>query len=293
MMNESCAEVDMQQHLLHQQAILRLLKEFDRVCRVLEIPYVLFAGTLLGAVRHQGFIPWDDDLDVLMLRKDYDRFLKEAPAVLTPDVFYLQKERSEHWPLSFSKLRLNGTTCLEKYHPKDEKIHQGIYIDIFPCDDGCKTGFGRRVQFLASKVVVAKGLDKRGYDTDSRMKKIFMALCRVLPLKPFVWLVKHGEKEGATVHSFFAAAKSYSKNVFPRRYLTQRIEAEFEGDTYPIPAEYDKLLRELYGDYTQLPPPEQRVCKQHAILVDTQRSYEEYAHYRDGMTFDVYTRSIR
>ena len=277
----------------HQTALLTLLREFDRVCHVLDIPYVLFAGTLLGAVRHQGFIPWDDDLDVLMLRSDYDRFLAEAPGVLDADAFHLQGEFTEHWPMFFSKLRLNGTTCLEKYHPKDTETHQGIYIDIFPCDDARATAPGRRLQFAASKVVIAKALDRRGYDTDSRGKKLMMALCRPLPLKPFLKLVKGGRADGAMVHTFFSAARRYDKNVIPRRFLTHRCEVTFEGDTYPAPTDYDECLRMLYGDYRQLPPPEERACKQHAILVDTQRSYEDYADYREGMTFAVHTRSIR
>lgn len=277
----------------HQAALNRLLAEFDRVCKALDISYVLFAGTLLGAVRHQGFIPWDDDLDVLMLREDYDRFLREAPGVLEQDTFYLQQEFSEHWPLFFSKLRLNGTTCLERYHPKDPAVHQGIYMDIFPCDNARRSGLGRKLQFAASKVVIAKALDRRGYATDSKKKRCFMALCRLLPRAPFLWLVKAGEKNGRWVHSFFAAAKSYDKNVYPRRYFTRLTEVPFEGGAYPAPADYGGLLRQLYGDYTQLPPPEQRVCKQHAILVDTERSYEAYADYREGMTFEVFTESIR
>lgn len=277
----------------HQEALVSLLQEFDRVCKALDIPYVLFAGTLLGAVRHQGFIPWDDDLDVLMLRADYDRFLAEAPTVLNTDDFYLQKEFSEHWPMFFSKLRMNGTTCLEKFHPKDKRMHQGIYMDIFPCDDADGTAPGRRTQFAASKVVIAKALDKRGYDTDSTAKKWMMALCRLLPQTPFLKRVKSGRSDGAVVHTFLAAARSYDKNVIPRRFLTERCEVTFEGDTYPAPADYDGCLRMLYGDYTELPPPEERVCKQHAILVDTQHSYEDYADYRDGMSFEVYTRSVR
>ena len=277
----------------HQQALVSLLQEFDRVCRALNIPYVLFAGTLLGAVRHQGFIPWDDDLDVLMLRADYDQFLAEAPTVLNTDDFYLQKEFSEHWPMFFSKLRMNGTTCLEKFHPKDKLMHQGIYMDIFPCDDACGTALGRRTQFAASKVVIAKALDKRGYDTDSTAKQWMMALCRLLPQTPFLKRVRRGQPNGTLVHTFLAAARSYGKNVIPRRYLTERCEVTFEGDTYPAPADYDGCLRMLYGDYTKLPPPEERVCKQHAILVDTQHSYADYADYRDGMCFEVYTRSVR
>ncbi|MBR2320406.1 MAG: LicD family protein [Clostridia bacterium] len=285
--------ISQEQHQKHQAALLRLLREFDRVCKQLNIPYVLYAGTLLGAVRHEGFIPWDDDLDVLMLREDYNRLLAEAPAVLDTDTFYLQKEFSDHWPLFFSKLRLNGTTCLEKVHPKDSQIHQGIYIDIFPCDNARRTEVGRRLQFAASKVVIAKALDKRGYDTDSVIKKLMMALCRLLPQKPFLRAVQRGRGDGDTVHTFLAGARKYRKNVIPRRFLTQRCEVTFAGDSYPAPADYATCLQMLYGNYMQLPPPEERVCKQHSILIDTEHSYEEYADYRNGMTFEVYTRSIR
>ena len=156
-------EVDVATHQSHQRMLWVILKEFDRVCKVLDIPYVLFAGTMLGAVRHKGFIPWDDDLDVMMLREDYDRFLQKADSVLDRKKFFLQKEFSEHWPMFFSKLRLNGTTCLEKYHPRDKKVHQGIYIDIFPCDAALGSEAGRRLQFLASKVVIAKSLDSANY----------------------------------------------------------------------------------------------------------------------------------
>ena len=286
-------EVDAGTHREHQQALLVLLGEFDRVCKELDIPYVLFAGTMLGAIRHKGFIPWDDDLDVCMLREDYDRFLREADRILDQEKFFLQREFSDHWPMFFSKLRLNNTTCLEKFHPRDPQVHQGVYMDIFPCDAAFGSETGRKLQFLASKVVIAKSLDRRGYDTDSKTKKLFMALCRVLPMKPFLALAQGGSKTSGVVHSFFGAASSYGKNVYPRRHFENRMEGEFEGGRYPVSAEYDPLLRILYGDYMQLPPPEQRLCKQHAIVIDLNRSYEEYSGYRDGMRFDVHTRSIR
>ena len=277
----------------HQQMLLQLLKEFDRVCKVLSIPYVLFAGTLLGAVRHQGFIPWDDDLDVLMLREDYERFLREADTVLDREKFFLQKEFSEHWPMFFSKLRLNNTTCLEKFHPKDPEMHQGIYMDIFPCDRAFVGETGRYIQFLASKVIIAKSLYARGYDTDSRKKKLFMELCRCLPAAPFLWIVKKGSGKSGKRHSFLGAASSYGKNIFPEKYFKDTGKALFEGQEYVIPADYDAVLRQLYGDYMEMPTQEERALKQHAILIDLENSYEKYCHYRDGIHFDVYTRSIR
>lgn len=277
----------------HQKALMSLLREFDRVCRQLEIPYVLFAGSMLGAVRHQGFIPWDDDLDILMLRSDYERFLKEADGLLDREKFYLQKEFSEHWPMFFSKLRLNGTTCLEKYHPRDPETHQGVYIDIFPCDDAAGSVFGRKLQYLASKVVISKCLDRRGYDTDSKAKKLIMFACRLLPMKPFVGLVRKGSGKSGLVHTFLAGGRSFDKNVYPRDWYDQRVLAPFEDGVYPISAHADQVLTQLYGDYMRLPPPEERVVKQHALLVDLAHSYEEYEHYRDDLRFDVFTRSIR
>lgn len=278
---------------LHQDALLVILKEFDRVCKALKIPYILFAGTLLGAVRHRGFIPWDDDLDVLMLREDYEKFLREADAVLDQDRFYLQKEFSEHWPMFFSKLRMNRTTCLEKYHPKDLETHQGIYIDIFPCDNAMDSVIGRKIQFLCSKVVIAKSLFARGYDTDSVMKKMFQQLCRLLPQKAYLRITQAGKQDSQFVHSFLGGASSFGKSVYSRSFFTDTEETEFCGRKFPIPKNYDALLRILYGDYMQLPPAEERKCKQHAILIDLDQSYEAYAHYRDGMNFDSYTRSIR
>ncbi len=277
----------------HQQALMVLLREFDRVCKALNIKYILFAGTMLGAVRHQGFIPWDDDLDILIMRKDYERFLNEAEHLLDLEKFYLQKEFSEHWPMFFSKLRLNNTACIEKYYPKDPMVHQGIYIDIFPCDNAARTNVGRKLQFYASKVVIAKSLDRRGYITNSRSKKLFIGLCRILPMKPFLQYAKRGNDHGEFVHSFFAAASKYSKNIYPREYVLQRIIAPFEDGAYPISKHYDELLRIIYGDYMQLPPPEERRIKQHAVLIDVNNSYEKYVDYHRDLEFDELSRSIR
>lgn len=277
----------------HQQAMCCLLREFDRVCKALDITYYLFAGTLLGAVRHQGFIPWDDDLDVIMERSEYRRFMEEAPKLLDRNGFYLQEEFTEHYPMFFSKLHLNGTACLEKHHPKDPLVHQGVYMDIFPCDHAYGSRFGRYLQFLCSKVVIAKGLDARGYETDSTLKKIFMVLCRVLPRRPFHRIVRGPKKAGKYVHCFLGGASKFSKSVFFAQLFENTVPLPFEGGEYLAPGGYHGILTTLYSDYMTIPPEEERKCKQHAILVDLKHSYEHYGSYRDGMKFDVPIRSIR
>lgn len=276
----------------HQMVLLELLKEFDSVCKKHEIPYVVFCGSAIGAVRHKGLIPWDDDLDVCLLREDYERLLK-IPAVEWGEKYYLQAEFSAHWPMNFSKLRKNNTTCLEKYHPKDPESHQGIYIDIFPCDNAADTEKKRKLQFYASRVTLGKALGRRGYETNSSAKRLFIALCKVLPLKPFYNYAK-GVKLGQStyVHTFLACTSKPEKGTYLRTWFTERIEMDFEDMKVPVSAHYDELLTTMYGDYMRIPSEEERQIKVHAILIDTERNYTEYEHYRDGMTWDVHTRNI-
>ena len=277
----------------HQEVLFEMLQEFDRVCKKNQIPYTLFAGTALGAVRHKGFIPWDDDLDVAMLRCDYERFMQVAPSDLS-NQYYLQSEFSEHWPMHFSKLRKNNTTCLEKYHPKDKKVHQGIYIDIFPIDNASNNPLMRRMQFACSKVVFAKSFYKRGYETDSIIKKMFLQFCRILPLKPFYKITKMEKANGSEfLHSFFGGTSTFRKGIYLRKWMTETVMTEFEGKLFPISAHYHDMLTTIYGNYMELPKESERKSKKHALLVDTNKNFTEYESYRDGMKFDVYTRGKR
>lgn len=277
-----------------QEVLLSLLQEFDRICKKHHIPYQLFAGTALGALRHGGFIPWDDDLDVIMLRPDYERFMALAPAELDETHYCLQQEHSPHWPLFFSKLRKNGTTCYERYIPKDPLTHHGVYMDIFPCDNLSDRRLFGKFQFYLSKIVIAKGLSRRGYETDSFKKKLFMACCRLIPQKPIKRLVQlPGHSETKMVHSFFSAASKYEKNVFPRSWLQETVSLEFEGQSFPVSAHYEELLHRLYGDYMTLPSEEERACKIHGVIVDLEHSYEMYRDLLSQQNFTEYSRSIR
>lgn len=277
----------------HQTALLTLLSEFDRVCRKHDIRYMLFAGSALGAVRHGGLIPWDDDLDILMLRPEYERFLQLAPDDL-PERFFLQAEYSPHWPMQFSKLRLNGTACIERYIPRDPETHMGVYIDIFPCDELSDHRLVGHLQYYASRVVIAKCLRRRGYLTDSRKKKIFMAVCTCLPAAPFRRLAQHrGRGDTRMVHSFFGASAKFEKAVYPRAYIEETVEVDFAGGRYPISAHADELLTILYGDWHTPLPPEKRGCKVHAEIVDLETDWREYRGIQETMHFTEYTRSIR
>lgn len=281
-------------HQAHQRLLLSMLKELDAVCRRNGIPYLLFSGTALGGVRHQGFIPWDDDVDVLLLRRDYERLLDALERELDGSRYYVQREFGPHWPMQFSKLRRNGTACLEKYHPRDPQVHQGVYLDIFPCDALAESPLLRGLQFAASKVVIAKALYARGYETDSLLKKLFLQLCRPLPRAPLHrFCQRRWDTDSPMVHTFFACGTRYEKNIFPRSWITETQDLPFEDGCFPVSAHWDRLLTRLYGDYMTLPEPQQRLCKEHAAILDLERPYTDYLARQKSMTFDTYTRSIR
>lgn len=266
------AEMEEALYKLH-QVQLDLLRQVDRICRKYGIRYMLFAGTALGAVRHHGFIPWDDDLDVILLRPDYERFLQLAPAELDAAQYCLQAEFSAHWPMFFSKLRKNGTAFFEAYPPRDPQAHQGVYLDIFPCDNLSDLAPVRWLQFAASRVVVAKGLYQRGYAAGSWGKRLFLQLCRPLPCGPFLALCRLRSRPGSRwVHSFLGGSSRYRKSVYPRIWFTETAALPFEGALYPVSAYADQLLTRLYGDYSILPTPEQQARKRHAVWFDPEHS---------------------
>ena len=278
----------------HQTLLLEMLKDFDAVCRKHHISYQLFDGTALGAVRHHGFILWDDDVDVILIRSEYDRFFAEAAGDFDPERYYVQRENSAHWPMQFSKLRRNHTACIEKYHPKDPLVHQGVYIDIFPCDNLSDKPLIRKLQFAASKAIIAKALYARGYETDSAAKKAFMQLCRPLPRRALEALCMcRGDDRTALLHSFLAAGKRYEKNLLPREWLTESVELPFEDGVFPVTAHYDALLTQLYGNWRALPSPSERRCKEHAAILDLEHSYERYIDAQAAMEITEFTRSIR
>jgi lipopolysaccharide cholinephosphotransferase len=273
----SLSEADLRR--LHQVQLAMLL-ELDRVCRHLGVAYQLGAGTLLGAVRHGGFIPWDDDVDVVMLRADYQRFLREAPTLLDSSLF-LQSWRSDpHFRAGFAKLRRHDSAFREELS-QNSRHHHGIYIDIFPFDPvypGCR--WWRALLFLVLairrpvKVFQRLATDDKGGQLapwrPAWQRRLGPLLHRRLALLPPSWwmAIDEGLMRCLTLVPSSQVVCLVSSSLLwqqlqalarPATEFEQTVQVSFEGRLLPVTANHHQALRRLYGDYMRLPPPEARM----------------------------------
>lgn len=249
-------------HRLH----LVLADEVKRVCEKHGIKYFMIAGTLLGAVRHQGFIPWDDDMDFGMLRPDFERFLQVCEAEIDPKKFYLQTDRNDkYYTFNFAKLRLNGTKVYEAFS-SEVNIHQGIYIDIFPMDAVPDHPIKTAVQYRSFWLVRTLLWIKCGYGEQAHKTRLLYKAARQLtkPLSiDFLKKLKHriitccmGEKTRRIVTS--DGTYGLKQETLDAKWTENIRDYPFEDRVYPGIADYDEYLSYLYGDYRKLPPKEQQ-----------------------------------
>ena len=263
---------------------LQMLQAFVSVCDQLHLKYYLVEGTLLGAIRHQGFIPWDDDIDVGMPRADYERFLREAQALL-PDHYFVQSMYSEpEYHANFAKIRDCQTTFVES-SVKKRSINHGVYIDIFPLDYAPESKLARRCIKYANIICALRiaqvfTLPPR---QSSKLKHIlrgrgemFSNLCF-----PKLQQAVKAQKRLFTACKQSTLVTNYGsawgeREVVPSAWYGDGCYLTFEGLTVRVPSEYDKLLTQIYGDYMTPPPPEQQVGHHYAEVIDLDKPYTEY-----------------
>lgn len=251
---------------------LDMLVEFDRVCRKNDIRYTIFGGTLLGAVRHKGYIPWDDDADIAMLREDYEKFKKVADQ-LNPKICYLQDHETDpEYRWGYSKLRRTGTKYI-RIGQEHLKCKTGFFVDIFPMDDIPLTTMGQMFNdfycFCLRKILWSE-VGKYS-DNQSKLSKLtFKILSKIPSKKVFNRLEKmskksrNDSKNRVRLLLFPATGKLYRKNSIktrygmPKEWFTDLIEYEFEGKKFFGTKDYDTILTYIYGDYMQLPPEDKR-----------------------------------
>lgn len=267
-----------------------IVKEIDRVCKELGIGYFACGGTMLGYVRHGGFIPWDDDIDVGMFRADYERFKHEAGAIIDSERFFLQtRETDPNIPYLFSKVRMNGTEYLTEYNVKRD-FHKGICVDVFPFDY-IPNSLGEQREFRAAVKRVEKRHNRivnRQYpepeDTHPK-KNLDWAIAQVNGrlLARHYWKYSLSD----TQHAYDEIAKTYDAKSGAERYefvasfvptytmarvcdLLPFQRVEFDGIEISLPAHPEVFLRMQYGDFMALPYPHQRAG--HDLLLWSDRN---------------------
>ena len=250
-----------------QKLQLKILKEVKRVCKKYEIIYFLDAGTLLGAIRHGGFIPWDDDLDIAMKRSEYERFIQVAQRELGTEYFLQTQDTDEHYGLPFAKVRLLGTEFLENKSRKS-KAHKEIFIDIFPYDTMPPGYYMQRIIAIQLKVLSHLNLIKHGYKVWSGESTANMI--KFLPFRLMALFFTKSYIKNRMKNIIFVENKKKSKRVwiqdgqnyvrwnYPSELLEHFTEHVFEDEYFTIPTQYDTWLEITYGDYMQLPPEDKR-----------------------------------
>lgn len=264
-----------------QQLELIELKVVKNVCDQLNIKFVLYGGTLLGAFKYKGFIAWDDDVDIAMDRESYERFIHEAPKLL-PKEFVIQNLYTEpKSPYSYTKLRLKGTRCIEKGNHK-LSIEQGIYMDIYPIDDIPDDNALYKKQFFKLQKLFNKIFQRQCFHHAikgnsfiiNEMRRIFYHfIYKMIPLSVFrEWQQKEmtkfngqGFKRKTCWH--YPKLSNYYETYYPLH------EVQFEGGAYYAPNDYTKHLRRRYGNIDELPPVEKRLGHQVYIL--------DFGNYKD------------
>jgi phosphorylcholine metabolism protein LicD len=255
-----------------------LLLKLDQVCRKFGLRYTAIHGTLLGAVRHRGFIPWDDDVDIAMPREDYDRLLTMAPQVFAEPYFLQTPANSENvFYGGYAKLRHSGTAAIEPQH-KGRNCHQGIWIDIFPLDFCPENGEKRmqlqkRITFW-QRLLMAK-LYRPGHgmpeDINPKILSFYYLAARCLRRR---WIRRRLEQlfRSCGKSDKLAILACYygeypNPNVYPADLFSSLTELPFEDFQIPVPKEYDKILSERYGsNYKELPAKEKRLLHKSIIF---------------------------
>ena len=259
-----------------QEIEVEILQEIIRVCKKYKLQYWVYGGTLLGTIRHNGFIPWDDDIDIGMMRDDYEKFLKIAPLQLKKGLTLQHFTLDNNTPTYFAKVRKDGTQFVEHY-TRNMDIHHGIFVDIMPHDlipeDEKKRAKYRKTAEWRKQLFIAKSVTETTITRGKRKKLIRTIERRILHLLLLPvskkWLFNRldtyiRQYNGTNSHMFTTRAMKVSENaledVFPlKKHLFENVEVN-------IPNNYDLVLRRNYGDYMRLPPPEKQITHSPYIL---------------------------
>lgn len=242
---------------------VEILDEVVRICENNKLNYFLIGGTLLGAVRHKGFIPWDDDLDIGMPRKDYNKFLKIASKELKNKFLLDCHLTNKNYYLPFAKVR-NKNTIFESHNMEKYIGEKGIWIDVFPLDNASKQqSMKQNIQAKLCKIINPIIL-KRGGFVDNIGKNIVLYYLtmginntKLLELQQNIMQIN--KKENSEFFINLGSNYNFVKQTIPKEKYYPITKLKFEKKLYNVPRDYDYVLKRIFNNYMQLPPKEKRI----------------------------------
>ena len=246
-----------------------ILKHFKFFCEKNRIRFYLSNGTLLGSIKYGGFIPWDDDIDVLVPREDYDRLIRVYRDSSQYRLFSPEREQAYKFPFA----KLCDITTRKEEHNIDNGISLGIDIDIFPIDECSDHIFGwyiqRKIKYYHIGCMLSKFISAKGKPFYKRMA---INYCRSRGFDFFHHRLTMTIKKEILFGNNYKGCLTWpiygEREIIPAEVFSDTITVEFEGEKFPAPIGYDTYLRSLYGDYEKDPPPEK------------QKSHHRYTAYR-------------
>ena len=261
-----------------QLKILEIVKYFDQLCTENNIEYYILYGSAIGAVRHGGFIPWDDDFDVGMTYENYLKLLDVCEKKLDKKKYFLQTpDNEENYYLSFAKLRDITTTLIEEGN-KDTDITYGVYIDIFPFVGVPKGKIKRALLKINHAFVLSANINiinNKILATLFRIILKFVGKKRILKIC-YKNCVKYSCNDYEDWCCIFDG-DGFEKNFTTKAIMGKPQKMKFEDTMLPVPYDTDKYLRSFYGDYMKIPSKEEIEKKKHTrYVLDLNHSYEEY-----------------
>ena len=235
--------------------MLEIAVEVDRICKEQGLKYSLYGGSVIGAVRHNGFIPWDHDIDMAMPRKDYDKFVKYMLTHPNEKIFFSNYKSEKRYPNNWGKVRLNGTVFLEQELASLTELHKGVFIDLHPIDNIVPAFLKLQVRIAMFWSCVGK--TKSGIYEGSKIKRMvykffsWMPYCVINAMRSCAMkMFKHFP----TKYVYKVAHPNNGIYPIPRCTFEDLIEHDFENTNFLIPKNYDEFLTKRYGDYMQIPP---------------------------------------
>ena len=251
-----------------QAVCMDMLRLVDRICKAEGIPYFLSGGTLLGAVRHQGFIPWDDDIDLMMPRPEFERFLKVAPKYMNERYALVHCTLPGDYAMPWIRIWDQHTLLVPSH---TQKVFTGcLFLDVFPIDalpdsETLSKLFFKRIR---AHDILLKCARRKALWSDERlqwMKKLLMAVTSVRAPRKWACDLDRAAKRRRFDRARYAGVVTVthygSRERMPVEVFRGSVPVTFEGEQFPAPIGYDTYLRGLYGDYMQLPPEDQRYSR--------------------------------